>query len=282
LISENIEFSTTLAKDLGSISADYGQLEQIIVNLVVNARDAMPEGGTLVLETGGVTVADSATGRRPNTIPGDYVVLTVTDTGHGMDRATAERIFEPFYTTKERGAGTGLGLSTVYGIVKQSGGNIDVESEPGIGTTFRLFFPQVTDDAEAFSPNPPDDRSLMGSETVLLVEDDKALRTLGREMLEPYGYTVLVAGNGAAALEVAENQPDPIELLITDIKMPKIGGIELARRLSTLSPELKILYTSGYNDSGSGLQRLAGSRYLQKPYAMEKLARTVRELLDPA
>jgi PAS domain S-box-containing protein len=262
LIGENIEFSTALAEDLGSIRADYGQIEQIITNLVVNARDAMPAGGKLLLETGNVTVADVATGRRSDTTPGDYVVLAVTDTGQGMDAATAGRIFEPFFTTKERGVGTGLGLATVDGIVKQSGGRIEVESRPGKGATFRLHFPRVADKAEAFSPRPPDERSLMGSETVLLVEDDEALRGVGREMLEPYGYTVLVAGDGEAAIELVHKHPDPIQLLMTDILMPRMGGIELAERLSTMRPELKVLYTSGYNDSGSSSDRIAVSRYL--------------------
>ena len=280
LIGENIEVSTTLAEDLASISADDGQIKQIIMNLVVNARDAMPEGGTVLLATSNVTLADVSTSSRPDMTPGDYVLLTVTDTGHGMDAATAERIFEPFYTTKERDAGTGLGLSTVYGIVKQSGGHIEVESDPGMGTTFRLYLPQVAEEAEALGPKPPDERSLTGSETVLLVEDQEALREVGRQMLETYGYTVLLAGDGAAALELAQNQPDPIQLLMTDILMPKMGGIELAERLSTLRPELKVLYTSGYNDSGGSHQRIAGSRYLQKPYAMEGLLRTLRELLD--
>ena len=277
LIGENIEFSTTLAEDLGSISADDGQIEQIIMNLVVNARDAMPQGGKLLLETGSVTRADFH-GRLET--PGNYVTLAVTDTGQGMDAATAARIFEPFYTTKERGAGTGLGLSTVDGIVKQSGGHIEVESTPGIGTSFRLYFPQVAEEAEVFSPKPPDERSLMGSETVLLVEDDEALRELGRVMLETYGYSVLLAGDGAEALELAQNHPDPIQLLMTDVLMPRMGGIELAERLSTLRPNLEVLYTSGYNDSGSSLQGVAGSRYLPKPCAMEDLARTLRELLD--
>ena len=207
-------------------------------------------------------------------------MLAVTDTGQGMDAATAGRIFEPFYTTKERGAGTGLGLSTVYGIVKQSGGHIEVESEPGTGTSFRLYFPQVAEKAEAFSPKPPDERSLMGSETVLLVEDDEALRELGRVMLETYGYSVLLAADGAAALQLAQNHPEPIELLMTDVLMPRMGGIELAERLSKLRPNLEVLYTSGYNDSGSSLQGVVGSRYLQKPCAMEDLARTLRDLLD--
>jgi PAS domain S-box-containing protein len=276
LIGEHIEFSLTLAEDLGSISAGAGQIEQIIMNLVVNARDAMPEGGRLLLETSSVTFAAS----RPDTTAGAYVLLAVTDTGHGMDAATVGRIFEPFYTTKERDAGTGLGLSTVYGIVRQSGGHIEVESEPAIGTTFRLYFPQVAGEAEAFSPKPPDQRSLIGSETVLLVEDEAALRAVGTVMLEMYGYTVLLAGDGAAGLELAQNHPGPIQLLMTDILMPKMGGIELAERLSILHPELKVLYTSGYNDSGSSLQTVAGARYLQKPYAMEELAHTLRELLD--
>ena len=279
LIGENIEFSTVLAEDLGSISADNGQIEQIIMNLVVNARDAMPAGGKLLLETGNVTLAEFSTNRRPDMSPGDYVVLTVTDSGQGMDAATAARIFEPFFTTKARGAGTGLGLSTVSGIVTQSGGHIEVESEPGLGTSFRLYFPQVAEEAEAFSPKPPGERPLIGSETVLLVEDEEALRGIGKQMLEMYGYTVLLAADGAAGLELAQNHPDPIQLLMTDIMMPKMGGIELAERLSALRPELKVLYTSGYNDSGGSLQMVAGTRYLQKPYAMEDLAHTLRELL---
>jgi two-component system, cell cycle sensor histidine kinase and response regulator CckA len=260
LIGENIEFSTTLG----------------------DARDAMPGGGKLLIETANVTLPEATHTRRPDTAPGGQVVLVVTDTGAGMDATTAGRIFEPFYTTKERGAGTGLGLSTVYGIVKQSGGHIEVESAPGRGTSFRLFFPQVAEQAEAFGPKPPGERSLIGSETVLLVEDDEALRELGRRMLEAYGYTVLLAGDGASALELAQNHPQPIQLLMTDVLMPKMSGIELAERLSTLRPELAVLYTSGYNDSGRSLQGVAGSRYLQKPCAMEDLARTLRELLDAA
>ena len=280
LIGENIEFSVTLAEDLGSISADNGQIEQIIMNLVVNARDAMPEGGKLLLATSNVTLADGSTGRRPDMPPGDYVLLAVTDSGQGMDAVTAERVFEPFYTTKARGVGTGLGLSTVYGIVRQSGGHVELESDPGIGTTFRLYFPQVAGKAEAFSPKPSDERPLNGSETILLVEDEEALRGIGRQMLETYGYTVLLAADGAAGLELARNHPHPIQLLMTDIIMPRMGGIELAERLSTLRPELKVLYTSGYDDSESNLRRIAGAQYLQKPYAMDELAHTVRELLD--
>jgi len=282
LIGEHIEFSTALAEDLGSISADAGQIEQIIMNLVVNARDAMPEGGTLLLETGNLTLAELSTDRHPDLTPGDYVVFAVSDSGQGMDAATVARVFEPFYTTKERGEGTGLGLATVYGIVTQSGGYIEVESEPGLGASFRIYFPRVAEEAEAFSPKPPDERPLIGTETILLVEDEETLRRVGRQMLEMYGYTVLLAENGAAGLELAQNHPHPIQLLMTDILMPKMGGIELAERLSTLRPELKVLYTSGYNDSGSSLQRVEGARYLQKPYAMDELAHTLRELLDSA
>jgi two-component system, cell cycle sensor histidine kinase and response regulator CckA len=280
LIGENIELLTARAEELGCISADYGQIEQIIMNLVVNARDAMPDGGTLLLATANAVFADDSANRRSDVTPGDYVMLAVTDTGYGMDDATAGRIFEPFYTTKERGAGTGLGLSTVYGIVTQSGGHIDVETERGSGTTFRLYFPEVDGAAEAFSPKPPDERPLTGSETILLVEDEAAVRRLEREMLETYGYTVLVAGDGAEGLALAQGHRHPIHLLLTDILMPKMGGVELAERLSKARPELKVLYTSGYNDSGGSLSSVAGARYLQKPYGMEELARTLRDLLD--
>ena len=280
LVAVNIDVRTTLAEDLGTVSADAGQLEQVIMNLVVNSIDAMPKGGDLLIETANVSFDEAEAARHEDVAPGEYVMLAVTDTGRGMDAATAGRIFEPFYTTKERGAGTGLGLSTVYGIVKQSSGHIELESEPGMGTTFRLYLPRMDAEPEAFTPEPPRVRSLVGSETVLLVEDDDALRELGREMLQAYGYTVLLAADGAAALELAQNHPDPILLLMTDIMMPRMGGIELAERLSTQRPELKILYTSGYNDGGSSLERLAGARYVQKPYAMEDLARIVRELLD--
>ena len=278
LIGENIELAATLAGDLGSISADNGQIEQIIMNLVVNARDAMSDGGKLTLETRNVTfgVASGPAG----ITPGDYVVFIVSDTGQGMDAATAEQIFEPFYTTKERSAGTGLGLATVYGIVKQSDGLIEVESEPGVGSTFRIYFPRVAAEPEPLRPKSVEERSLTGSETVLLVEDDEAVRRLGRVILEQYGYTVLPAGDGAAALELAGGHPNPIQLLMTDILMPGMGGIELAAQLSKLRPKLEVLYTSGYNDSGSNLAGIPGSRYLQKPYAMEDLARTLRELLD--
>jgi len=168
------------------------------------------------------------------------------------------------------------------GVEVQSGGEIEVESEPGIGTTFRLYFPQVAEEPEALNPKRSDERSLTGSETVLLVEDEAALRSVGKTILEQYGYTVVLAADGAEALELAQNHPHPIQLLMTDILMPKMGGIELAERLSTLYPELRILYISGYSDSGSSLQRIAGTGYLQKPYAMKELARTLRGLLDPA
>jgi PAS domain S-box-containing protein len=274
VIGKNIEFAVSLARDLASISADKGQIEQIVMNLAVNARDAMPGGGRLLIETGNVTLAGSPA-------PGEYVVLSVSDTGEGMDAATTERIFEPFYTTKPRGAGTGLGLSTVYGIVKQSGGHIEVDSDPGAGSVFRLYFPQIAEAPVSFSPAPPDERSLMGTETILLVEDEEALRRVGRAILETYGYTVLTACDGAAGLELAQEWREPIQLLMTDVLMPKMGGIELAERLSGLSAELRVLYTSGYSDVTTAPYGVAGARYLQKPYAMEDLARTLRDLLDP-
>jgi CheY-like chemotaxis protein len=252
------------------------------MNLVVNARDAMPAGGKLTIETSNRRLDADYAAANQEVEPGDYVMLAVTDTGRGMDAATASRIFEPFFTTKERGAGTGLGLSTVYGIVKQSGGHVEVETEPGVGTTFRIYLPRVAEEAEAFNPKPLGERSLKGSETVLLVEDEEAVRGVGRRVLETYGYTVLLAGDGAEGLELAESYPDPIHVLMTDIMMPNMGGLELAERLSTLRPELKVLYTSGYNDRGSSALLVAGARFLQKPYGMEALARTLRELLDPA
>ena len=283
LIGENIEFETDLADDLGSVTADAGQIEQVIMNLVVNARDAMAGGGTLKVTTANVTIAEDAPKPDPARPPGDYVVLTVTDSGQGMDAGTAEHIFEPFFTTKERGAGTGLGLATVYGIAKQFGGDIEVVSELGAGTTFRLYFPRVSAPPEQILPQPvDDDRPLTGSETVLLVEDEEALRSIGKEILEAYGYNVILAGDGLEALEIARAGAEQIQLLMTDILMPKMGGVELAEQLSTLHDDLKVLYTSGYNDRGTGVRRVAGSRYLQKPYAMQNLARTLRELLDPA
>jgi two-component system, cell cycle sensor histidine kinase and response regulator CckA len=283
LIGENIQFETDLSDDLGSVTADAGQVEQVIMNLVVNARDAMPGGGRLRVTTANLTLGEDDAAQDSDTPPGDYVVLAVTDSGHGMDADTAGRIFEPFFTTKARGAGTGLGLATVYGIAKQFGGDIQVESELGVGTTFRLYFPRISAVSEPLLPHPVDDgRPLTGAETVLLVEDEEALRSIGKEILEAYGYNVILAGDGLEALELASGRAEPIELLMTDILMPKMGGIELAEQLSTLNADLKILYTSGYNDSGTGLRRVAGSRYLQKPYAMQNLARTLRELLDPA
>jgi PAS domain S-box-containing protein len=278
VIGDHIEVSTALAANPSSISADQGQIEQIVMNLVVNARDAMPEGGRLLLRTDNITIADDSVA----TTPGDYVALTVTDNGHGMDAETTGRIFEPFYTTKERDAGTGLGLSTVYGIIKQSGGHIEVDSRPGRGTTFRLSFPCVSAEPEAFSAKPLDERLLIGSETILLVEDEQAVRDLGKAMLETYGYTVLLADDGAAALELAQAPPQPIRLLMTDIMMPRMGGIELADRLTAVCPDLKVVYTSGYNDNGHDLQKREGASYLQKPYAMEALARALRDLLDAA
>jgi PAS domain S-box-containing protein len=281
LIGENIEVSTSLAEELGSINADSGQVEQIVMNLVVNARDAMPQGGTLALSTAVVTLEDPIADDRVEATTKEYVVLTVTDTGEGMDAATARRIFEPYYTTKQRGAGTGLGLATVDGIVRQSGGHIGVESALGVGTTIRIYFPRVAEAVKPFrAPRPDVERSLAGSETVLLVEDNEALRRVGKQILEVYGYTVLLAVDGEEGLNLALSHPRPIELLMTDLLMPKMGGVELAERLSTLRPAMKILYTSGYNDSTGKPQPVPGSAYLQKPYAMEDLARALRDLLD--
>ena len=283
LIGADIEFSIALAEDLGGVSADAGQIEQIIMNLVMNARDAMPRGGRLSLTTCNVTQPASCGRVAPDLAPGDYVLLTVSDSGDGMDAATARRIFEPYYTTKAPGAGTGLGLSTVYGIVKQSGGHVEVESEPGRGATFRLHFPRTAAPVEADPGAQSTGFGASGAEaeTILLVEDEAAVRRIGQRMLEVSGYTVLLAGNGEEALEIARSDPQPIHALMTDILMPKMDGLELGERLSALRPEVKILYVSGHNEIGMGQQMPEGARYLQKPYSMEALDRTLRELLAP-
>jgi hypothetical protein len=281
VIGEDIELTAALADDLAHVRVDVGQLEQVLLNLAVNARDAMPGGGKLTLETQNVILGESHASRNPNVVPGDYVMLAVTDTGHGMDAGTTSRIFEPFFTTKEPGAGTGLGLSTVYGIVKQSGGHVEVESEPRVGTSFRIYLPQAGEEAEALEPRALPKGPVEETETILFVEDDEALRRLGRDVLERSGYTVLSAGDGEEALELAQSYPDPIHLLMTDVLLPKLGGIELAERLAALRPRLKTLYTSGYDDAAADREGArAGTSFLQKPYGIEALVGALRELFD--
>ena len=281
LIGENIELTTRLTAGLGRTRADAGQLEQVIMNLVVNAKDAMPDGGKILIQTANVTLDGSL--RREHTFihPGSYVMLSVTDTGFGMDKETQSRIFEPFFTTKEKGKGTGLGLSTVYGIVKQSGGYIFAQSEMGRGTTFTIYLPQVDDGSDSAGPPHVARVETGGSETVLLVEDEESVRQLVRETLEAKGYTVMEAENGEVGLRIAEEHRGPIHMVITDVVMPGMSGRELAKRLTQLRPHTKVLYLSGYTEDAIVHQGVldSGTAFLQKPFTLQTLSRKVREVM---
>src|SRR5213079_1806540 len=282
VIGEDIELAITLSPDLESVRADVGQLEQVLMNLVVNARDAMPTGGRLTVETANVEHDPEYARDREAAAVRRFAMLAVTDTGCGMDEATKARIFEPFFTTKETGKGTGLGLATVYGVVKQSGGDIWVYSEPGQGTSFKVYLPRVTEAPEPTRPGPAAAAPLRGSETVLLVEDDEMVRTLTRRMLEARGYTVLSASRGEDALGVVERHDGPIDLLVTDVVMPGMSGRAVAQRLLELRPGLKVLYLSGYTDDAIVRHGMLepGIAFLQKPFSADALARKVREVLD--
>ena len=280
VIPEDVQLITLLDPRLGRVSADPGQIEQVIVNLAVNGRDAMPQGGKLTIETANVDLAASYARKHPGARPGPHVTLAVSDTGTGMDASTITRIFEPFFTTKEPGKGTGLGLSTVYGIVKQSGGHIEVHSEPGRGSTFKVFLPRT--EAAARTPRSATEGEVpRGSETILLVEDEGDLRVLTREILEEGGYRVLEAGGPDAALQSAPSHPGPIHLVLTDVVMPRMSGREMAARLKTLRPEIQVLYMSGYTDDAIGHHGVLspGTHFLQKPFTPETLLRKVREVL---
>jgi len=283
LIGENVQLYTLLADDLGRTRADAGQIEQVIMNLVVNSRDAMPEGGKITIQTANVTLGRDQLRREYSYIhPGAYVMLSVGDDGQGMDKETQARIFEPFFTTKEKGKGTGLGLSTVYGIIKQSGGYVLVQSEPGHGTIFRIYLPRVEEAAEPASPVQVPQQQGSGSETVLLVEDEESVRQLVRETLEAKGYHVLEAENGEAALQIANQHSDSIDVLITDVVMPGMSGRELSARLCASHPHTKVLYLSGYTEDAIVHEGVleAGTAFLQKPFTLQVLARKVREVLS--
>ena len=285
LIGPAIEFSIVAPEELGSVKMDRGQAEQILVNLVVNARDAMPDGGQVTINTQDVALDELDATRLGGLTPGPYVMLAVTDTGIGMDAHTQARIFEPFFTTKEPGKGTGLGLATVFGIVRQSGGAIAVESAPGAGTTFRIYLPRVDGVAEATEEaSAPIGR---GTETVLLVEDEGGVRALMEGVLAEYGYTVLVASRPGEAIRIAERHAGPIHLLLSDMVMPEMPGTALARRLVTMRPDMAILFVSGYADyaADEGLPVDGHGRaaaFLQKPFTPDVVARTVRSVLDGA
>ena len=282
VIGEDIDLLTELDPALGRVKADAGQIEQVIMNLAVNSRDAMPEGGKLTIETTNVDLDEDYCRRHVAIEPAPYVMLSVSYDGCGMDEETRSRVFEPFFTTKERDKGTGLGLATVYGIVKQSGGFIWVYSEPGQGATFKVYLPRVEESAERVEPPRAPREAFVGSETILLVEDEEAVRTLTRRVLQKCGYTVLAARNGGEALLLCEQHERPIHLMLTDVVMPQMSGRELAERLAPLRPEMKVLYMSGYTDNSIVHHGVldAGASFLQKPFARDGLARKVREVLD--
>ncbi|MGO9680652.1 MAG: PAS domain S-box protein [Candidatus Sulfotelmatobacter sp.] len=282
LIGEDIELTTQLEPSVGCTRADAGQLEQVIMNLVVNAKDALPTGGKVCIRTASVALDDSYRPENTYIKPGPYVMIAVSDNGQGMDRETQARIFEPFFTTKEKGKGTGLGLSTVYGIIKQSGGYVFVQSELGRGTVFTIYFPRVDEPCDAVGATPVSVAAAGGSETVLLVEDEESVRQLVRETLESRGYRVLEAGNGDAALALAASHSETIHLVITDVVMPGLSGHELAQQLLSARAGLKVLYLSGYaQDAFPTPSAEAQKAFLQKPFTLQSLARKVREILGP-
>ena len=283
LLGEDIELATRLESKGVQVKVDEGQIEQVIMNLAVNARDAMPNGGKLTIETDVTTLGEDAAQRLLGLGAGPYVRLTVSDTGSGMDAEVRGKIFEPFFTTKQRGKGTGLGLATVYGIVKQSGGHIAVASEPEKGSTFQVYLPQAAGEISAAAREKPAPApSAQGSETILLVEDEEAVRDLLREVLQGKGYRVLEARDGFEALRLSTGHSGSIDLLLTDVIMPKMNGRELAERLKPERPKTKVLYMSGYTDNAIVHRGVLedGTAFLQKPFTPETLAQKVREILD--
>jgi PAS domain S-box-containing protein len=282
LIGEDIVLATSLAPDIGFVKADRGQIEQIIMNLGVNSRDAMPDGGKLTIETFNADLDESYTAEHINARPGPHVVLALSDNGCGMDKETQSNVFEPFFTTKERGKGTGLGLSTVYGIVNQSGGHIGLYTELGKGTTFKIYLPRLEEAGEESEPRVSQSESLQGSETVLLVEDEESVRELARRILEMYGYVVLEAAGYDDTRQICEGHEGRIHLMLTDVVMPGANGRELAQLVAPLQPEMKVLYMSGYTDDAIVQHGVLGADtpFLQKPFTPVTLARKIREVLD--
>jgi signal transduction histidine kinase len=280
LVPEDIAFNFRAGELLGRVKADPGQIEQVLMNLVVNAGDAMPAGGSLTVETRNATISEQEASRRAPATPGQYVVLSVTDNGMGMDAETRARIFEPFFTTKVQGKGTGLGLATVYGIVKQSGGFIWVESEPGWGARFEIYFPRVADRVEPASVQKEKITISQGLKTVLVAEDEEAVRELACEFLKSAGYNVLTASNGAEALALAESSRQHIHALVTDLVMPGMRGSELARRLKSLQPQIKVIYVSGYLDyQQTANEFVEEALFIQKPFTRTTLIARMAEVL---
>lgn len=282
LIGEHIELCTITAPDLGLVKADAAQLEQVMMNLVVNARDAMPDGGQLTVETANAELDDSYSADHPGVNPGRYVMLAVSDTGKGMTQETLARIFEPFFTTKEMGRGTGLGLSMVYGIVKQSGGHIWTYSEVGHGTTFKIYLPRTEEPADSTVSRRSGTASISGNEQILLVEDDEQLRALANSILTSCGYAVIVSSDTEHARAICEQRASSIQLLLTDVVMPGISGRALAQLLVAKNPKVKVLYMSGYTENAIVHHGVldSGTHFIQKPFTPSMLAGKVREVLD--
>jgi CheY-like chemotaxis protein len=283
IIGEDIQLSTRLSPELSPARIDPVHIEQVILNLAVNSRDAMPQGGRLAIETANVELNSHYAEGHLGVEPGPYVMLVVSDTGVGMDATTQSRIFEPFFTTKEQGKGTGLGLSTVYGIVKQNGGEVLVYSEPGQGTVFKIYFPAVAEHAEALPGEGLQMELVPATETVLLVEDEEQVRHLTRTLLARQGYRVLEASSGRSALTLAREHRERIDLLLTDVVMPQMSGPDLAKAVRSSHPEIRVLFMSGYTDTAVNLQGTLppGTPFVQKPFTSGGLQRRVREALRP-
>jgi len=283
-IGEDIEFKTMFEPNLWDVKMDSGQIEQILMNLVVNARDAMPTGGKLTIETANVELDDVYfQNHGMKSVPGSYVMIAITDSGIGISEGIRTRIFEPFFTTKERGQGTGLGLSTVYGVVKQNNGHILVESELGKGTKFKVYFQKIkTDEVSDDTEEKLDENRLKGSETVLVVEDSKTLLKLTRKMLESYGYKVLTAQNANEAMETFNRYDKPIHLLLTDVVMPGMSGRKLAEQIQSESSKVKVLYMSGYTDDTISKHGILNDdiEFIEKPFSQKDLGLKVRNVLD--
>jgi PAS domain S-box-containing protein len=282
LIGEDIDFAVVLTEDVAEVNADPGQIEQVLMNLVVNARDAMPNGGKITIESAIAEIDSSYAMMHVGVQPGRYVTLVVSDNGMGMDAETKKHIFEPFFTTKEQGKGTGLGLSTVYGIIKQSGGNIWAYSEPGQGTTFKIYLPQVATVSVQGHFDAETARVAGGTETILLVEDESQIREMAFEFLSESGYRVLVASNGMEALTILNEASGPVHLILTDVIMPQMNGRELTECVASLRPETKVLYMSGYTNDAVVRHGVldSGTSFIQKPFSPDALGRKVREVLD--